>query len=130
MGQVDPTCPAGWSQYDPVPLSRLGPRRLPGVATFDDRGETENALLRGLVPGLTVVTLDGEQLPTTGLRNREVSLSAMPAEMLSSMLRFNFRRNDRAIIPSRTSTGSHRRTAPTWLQAVKTAAAWRPSVVR
>jgi hypothetical protein len=60
-------------------------RRVPGVATFDDRGEAENVFLRGPAPGLTVVTLDGERLPTTGLRNREVSLSAMPAEMLSSI---------------------------------------------
>lgn len=60
-------------------------RRVPGVATFDSRGEAENVFLRGLSPGLTVVTLDGERLPTTGLRSREVSLSAMPAEMLSSI---------------------------------------------
>jgi TonB-dependent receptor len=60
-------------------------RRVPGVATFDDRGEAENVFLRGMAPGLTVVSLDGERLATTGLRNREVSLSAMPAEMLSSI---------------------------------------------
>jgi TonB-dependent receptor len=60
-------------------------RRVPGVATFDDRGEAENVFLRGMAPGLTVVALDGERLATTGLRNREVSLSAMPAEMLSSI---------------------------------------------
>jgi TonB-dependent receptor len=60
-------------------------RRVPGVATFDDRGEAENVFLRGMAPGMTVVVLDGERLPTTGLRNREVSLSAMPAEMLSSI---------------------------------------------
>ncbi|TVP44527.1 MAG: TonB-dependent receptor [Gemmatimonadales bacterium] len=60
-------------------------RRVPGVATFDDRGEAENVFLRGMAPGMTVVTLDGERLPTTGLRNREVSLAAMPAEMLSSI---------------------------------------------
>ncbi len=60
-------------------------RRLPGVATFDSRGETENVFLRGMAPGMNVVTLDGERMPTTGLRNREVSLSAMPAEMLGSI---------------------------------------------
>lgn len=60
-------------------------RRVPGVATFDDRGEAENVFLRGMAPGLTPVTLDGERLPTTGLRSREVSLSAMPAEMLGSI---------------------------------------------
>lgn len=60
-------------------------RRVPGVATFDDRGEAENVFLRGMAPGMTVVVLDGERLPTTGLRDREVSLSAMPAEMLSSI---------------------------------------------
>ncbi len=60
-------------------------RRVPGVATFDSRGESENVFLRGMAPGMTVVSLDGERLPTTGLRSREVSLSAMPAEMLSSI---------------------------------------------
>ncbi len=60
-------------------------RRVPGVATFDDRGEAENVFLRGLGPGLTVVTLDGERMATTGLRSREVSLSALPAEMLGSI---------------------------------------------
>ncbi len=60
-------------------------RRLPGVATFDDRGEAENVFLRGMAPGMNTVTLDGERMPTTGLRSREVSLSAMPAEMLGSI---------------------------------------------
>jgi len=60
-------------------------RRMPGVATFDSRGEAENVFLRGMAPGMNTVTLDGERMPTTGLRSREVSLSAMPAEMLGSI---------------------------------------------
>jgi TonB-dependent receptor len=60
-------------------------RRVPGIATFDSRGEAENVFVRGMAPGLNTVTLDGERLPTTGLRSREVSLSAMPAELLGSI---------------------------------------------
>jgi len=60
-------------------------RRVPGIATFDSRGEAENVFVRGMAPGLNTVTLDGERLPTTGLRSREVSLSAMPAELLGAI---------------------------------------------
>jgi len=77
----------GSEQIERFPDSQVADavRRVPGVATFDSRGEAENVFLRGLAPGFTVVTLDGERMATTGLRNREVSLSALPAEMLGSI---------------------------------------------
>ncbi len=69
----------------PDPQAAEAIRRLPGVASFDHRGEPQSIFVRGMSPGMSTVTLDGERLPTTGLADREVSLMGLPAEMLSSM---------------------------------------------
>jgi len=60
-------------------------RRLPGVATFDHRGEPMNVFIRGMAPGMSNVTLDGDRLPTTGLADREVSLAGLPSDLLASL---------------------------------------------
>ena len=69
----------------PDPQAAEALRRLPGVASFDHRGEPQSIFIRGMSPGMATVTLDGERLPTTGLADRETSLMGLPAEMLSSM---------------------------------------------
>ena len=69
----------------PDPQAAEAIRRLPGVASFDHRGEPQSIFVRGMSPGMSTVTLDGERLPTTGLADRETSLMGLPAEMLSSM---------------------------------------------
>lgn len=60
-------------------------RRMPGVAAQPDRGETGLIFLRGLEPGLTTVTLDGQRVPSTTSTGRGTSLSGVPAEMLESV---------------------------------------------
>jgi len=69
----------------PDPQAAEALRRLPGVASFDHRGEPQSLFIRGMAPGMSNVTMDGERLPTTGLADREVSLMGLPAEILSSM---------------------------------------------
>ncbi|TVP54552.1 MAG: TonB-dependent receptor [Gemmatimonadales bacterium] len=72
-------------QRFPDPQAAEAIRRLPGVASFDHRGEPQSVFVRGMAPGMNTVTMDGERLPTTGLADRETSLMGLPAEMLSSM---------------------------------------------
>jgi TonB-dependent receptor len=60
-------------------------RRIPGVSSRPDRGETGYIHLRGLSPNLTSVTVDGTRLPTTSQSGRGVEMSSIPAEMLSSI---------------------------------------------
>ncbi len=69
----------------PDPQAAEALRRLPGVASFDHRGEPQSIFIRGMAPGMSNVTMDGERLPTTGLADREVSLMGLPSEILSSM---------------------------------------------
>lgn len=60
-------------------------RRVPGIASFEHRGETAQIFVRGLSPSLSTVRLDGERLPTTGREDREVSLLGLPSEMVASI---------------------------------------------
>jgi len=69
----------------PDPQAAEALRRLPGVASFDHRGEPQSLFIRGMAPGMSNVTMDGERLPTTGLADREVSLMGLPSEILSSI---------------------------------------------
>ena len=69
----------------PDPQAAEAIRRLPGVASFDHRGEPQSIFIRGMSPGMSNVTMDGERLPTTGLSDRETSLMALPSEILSSL---------------------------------------------
>jgi TonB-dependent receptor len=60
-------------------------RRIPGVSSRPDRGETGYIYIRGLSPNLTTVTIDGARLPSTAQSGRGVELSSIPAEMLESI---------------------------------------------
>ncbi|TVQ09217.1 MAG: TonB-dependent receptor [Balneolaceae bacterium] len=68
---------------DPNMASAL--QRIPGVSTLHDRGEAGNVTLRGLPPGFSTVTLNGQRLATTGPQDREVYLAGVAAEMVSSL---------------------------------------------
>jgi TonB-dependent receptor len=60
-------------------------RRIPGVSSMADRGETGYVLIRGLSPKLSSVTVNGARIPSTDPTTRGVELSSIPSEMLSSI---------------------------------------------
>jgi len=68
---------------DPNLASAL--QRVPGVTTQHDRGEAGNIMLRGLQPGFTSVTVNGQRMATTGPEDREVFLAGVSADMISSL---------------------------------------------
>ena len=61
-------------------MERLGIREITG-----SRWEPQSVLDRGVAPGMSNVSMDGERLPTTGLADREVSLMGLRSEILSSI---------------------------------------------
>lgn len=68
---------------DPNMASAL--QRVPGVTTLHDRGEAGNIIMRGLPPGFTSVTVNGQRMATTGPEEREVYLAGISADMISSL---------------------------------------------
>jgi TonB-dependent receptor len=60
-------------------------RRIPGVSSRPDRGETGYIYIRGLSPNLVTVTIDGTRIPSTAQEGRGVELSSIPSEMLASV---------------------------------------------
>ena len=68
---------------DPNMASAL--QRIPGVTTLHDRGEAGNIVMRGLPPGFTSVSVNGQRLATTGPTDREVFLAGVSADMVSSL---------------------------------------------
>lgn len=60
-------------------------RRVPGISTFEHRGEAASIFIRGMAPNLNVVTLDGERLATTGRNDREVSLQGLSTDIIGSV---------------------------------------------
>lgn len=68
---------------DPNMASAL--QRIPGVTTLHDRGEAGNIVLRGLPPGFTTVTVNGQRMASTGPEDRETFLAGVSADMISSL---------------------------------------------
>ncbi len=60
-------------------------RRVPGISTYEFRGEASEMFVRGMAPGLNTVTMDGERLPTTGSTNRDVSLLGLSSDMVGAI---------------------------------------------
>ncbi len=59
--------------------------RLPGISIQRDGGEGQKVILRGLEAKYTVVTVNGEKIPSTDEVDRSVDLSSVSTDMLAGI---------------------------------------------
>ncbi len=59
--------------------------RLPGVSIIRSGGEASKVTIRGLSPTFNNVTIDGEKIPSTDVKDRSVDLSMISPEVLAGI---------------------------------------------
>lgn len=59
--------------------------RLPGISIERDAGEGSKVIVRGLSPKYNLITLNGEQIPSTDPENRSVDLSMISSDILEGI---------------------------------------------
>jgi TonB-dependent receptor len=59
--------------------------RIPGVSLTIDDGEGENMVVRGLPPQLNSVSINGERIPSTDTRNRNIDFVNTSSQILQSI---------------------------------------------
>lgn len=69
--------------------------RLPGVSVVRDGGEGAKVNVRGLAPSFTSITINGERIPSTDLRDRSVDLSLISSDLLAGIQLFKALTPDR-----------------------------------
>lgn len=59
--------------------------RLPGVSIQRDGGEGSKVIMRGLSPKYSLITIDGQKIPSTDAVDRSVDLSMISSDMLAGI---------------------------------------------
>jgi hypothetical protein len=59
--------------------------RLPGVSIQRDGGEGSKVIMRGLSPKYSLITVDGQKIPSTDAVDRSVDLSMISSDMLAGI---------------------------------------------